>query len=170
MGWKMLTGMRSGRIPPLERRAATEPRVLFMVRLFMPRKSQLPVRRAGLLCLVAGAAAMLIPDPALALRCGTRLVAKGDPQAKVLRYCGEPTSVQTRSIVRSGPTRQRFYDRDTDRLTSRSDEVLFFRRSYVEVIVEEWTYNFGPNRLMRIVKFENGLVADVKQLGYGFHE
>ena len=119
---------------------------------------------------VFASAAMLVSDPAMALRCGTRLVAKGDPQAKVLKFCGEPTSVQTRTIVRSGPTRQRFFDSDSDRLTSRSDEVLFYGRSYVEIVVEEWTYNFGPNRLMRIVKFENGLVADVKQLGYGFHE
>ena len=48
--------------------------------------------------------------------------------------------------------------------------MLINDRSYVEVIVEEWTYNFGPRKLMRIIRFENGLVADVKELGYGYRD
>ncbi len=38
-----------------------------------------------------------------------------------------------------------------------------------EVVVEEWTYNFGPRRLMRVIRFENGLVTSIRQLGYGYH-
>ena len=41
-------------------------------------------------------------------------------------------------------------------------------RAYEEVVVEEWTYNFGPRRLMRQVIFENGFVRSIKQLGYGY--
>jgi hypothetical protein len=40
----------------------------------------------------------------------------------------------------------------------------------VEIVIEEWTYNFGPRRLMQLVRFENGFVADMDQLGYGFTE
>jgi len=32
---------------------------------------------------------------------------------------------------------------------------------------EEWTYNFGPRRLMQVVVFENGRLVDVKSAGYG---
>jgi hypothetical protein len=37
-------------------------------------------------------------------------------------------------------------------------------------VVEEWTYNLGPNRMMRVVRFENGIVVEVTHLGYGYHE
>ncbi len=47
-------------------------------------------------------------------------------------------------------------------------ELLIHDRSVVEVLIEEWTYNFGPHKLMRIVRFENGLVAEIDHLGYGY--
>ena len=111
---------------------------------------------------------LLVADPAMALRCGNKLVSKGDPMAKVLRYCGEPVSVQQRSIVRGGVPRTRTFD--GDRLHNRDDELLINDRSYVEIVVEEWTYNFGPRKLMRLIRFENGLVANIKNLRYGYRD
>ena len=113
--------------------------------------------------------ALLAAEPALALRCGNKLVLRGDPMAKVLKYCGEPVSVQQRSIVRRGFPRSRVF-RDRNLRGFDDEELLIHDRSYVEVLVDEWTYNFGPRKLMRIIRFENGLVADVKELGYGFRE
>jgi hypothetical protein len=121
--------------------------------------------------LLAAAATLLLfaAAPALAFRCGNRIVSNGDHYSKVLKICGEPTGVQERVIYREGPTRPRFrvdgpnglqYDR----------EVLRYDRSYVEVLVEEWTYNFGPRRLMQLVRFENGFVVEVDQLGYGYRQ
>jgi len=43
-------------------------------------------------------AALLAAAPAFAFRCQGKLVSDGDPQAKVLRYCGEPVSAQQRTI------------------------------------------------------------------------
>jgi hypothetical protein len=43
-----------------------------------------------------------------------------------------------------------------------------FRGFIEEVVIEEWTFNFGPQHLMRVVRLENGYVADVKTLGYGY--
>lgn len=106
---------------------------------------------------------------ALALRCGNKLVQRGDPMPKVLRICGEPVATQQRSIVRRGVPRSRVF-RDGELRGLSDEELLINDRSYVEVIVEEWTYNFGPRKLMRIVRFENGLVADIKELGYGYRD
>ena len=39
----------------------------------------------------------------------------------------------------------------------------------MEVPVESWVYNFGPNKFMRKVRFENGIVADIETLGYGYN-
>lgn len=115
-------------------------------------------------------AALLVAEPAAALRCGGKLVSDGAPQGKVLRFCGEPESVQVRSVYRAGIPRQRIRHRDEHAgAVQDSAELLIADRAYVEVVVEEWTYNFGPHRLMRVIRFENGLVTSIRQLGYGYH-
>ena len=122
-------------------------------------------QRLLLLCCI-----LLLAEPALAMRCGSRLVSDGAPQAKVLKYCGEPESIQVRTILRAGFPRYRARLGVSDgRSIEYSRELLYADRSYVEVVVEEWTYNFGPHRLMRIVRFENGLVTSVTRLGYGYN-
>jgi len=131
--------------------------------------------RSSVTRLLFAAAVLLLAEPALAFRCKGKLVMEGDPKAKVLRFCGEPVSVQQRTIYRGGIPRQDFDRRislgagDTE-VGESQQELLIHNRSIVEVIVEEWTYNFGPHRLMRVVRFENGLVAEVTRLGYGYLE
>src|SRR5690606_22281593 len=97
-------------------------------------------------------AATMAGAPAHAFRCGTRLVTEGDPKSKVRRYCGEPVDIQTRVIYRTGLTRPRFRVQGPDGMEY-SREILIPDRSYEEVLVEEWTYNFGPRRFMRLVRF-----------------
>jgi len=119
----------------------------------------------------AAALAVLLcmSTPAHAFRCGSRIVSEGDHYSKVLKICGEPAGVQERVIYREGITRPRFRVEGPNGLRY-DQEVVQYERSYVEVLVEEWTYNFGPRRLMQLVRFENGFVTDVDQLGYGFRE
>ncbi|MBL8199431.1 MAG: DUF2845 domain-containing protein [Chromatiales bacterium] len=132
-----------------------------------------PGTRAGLaarpLIAVALSLLALAATPALAFRCGNRIVSEGDHYSKVLKICGEPTGVQERVIYREGVTRPRFRVDGPNGLRY-DEEVLQYDRSYVEVLVEEWTYNFGPSRLMQLVRFENGFVVEVDQLGYGYRE
>lgn len=35
----------------------------------------------------------------------------------------------------------------------------------VEVLVEEWIYNFGSARLRKLLRFENGRLKDIESLG-----
>lgn len=120
-------------------------------------------------------AVLLLAEPALAFRCQGRLISDGDPQPKVLRFCGQPTATQQRLIYRGGVPRAWVNQADTTGSGTvesgrPGDELLIHDRSVVEVLVEEWTYNHGPHRLMRVVRFENGLVVEVTHLGYGYHE
>jgi hypothetical protein len=112
--------------------------------------------------------------PAVAMRCRGKLVDEGDPQVRVLAFCGEPTSMQRRTIYRSGITspwvNRQLNPADPGEPGTQRDELLFADRSVVEVKVEEWIYNFGPNRLMQLVRFEDGLVAAIDRLGYGYPE
>jgi len=104
------------------------------------------------LWLALGTAALLAAAPAHAFRCGTRIITRGDPADKLLRFCGEPVSVQSRVAQRSLVL-------DLGRVLPGVVE---------EVVIEEWTYNLGPHQLMRVVRLENGVVAEVKMLGYGY--
>ena len=36
------------------------------------------------------------------------------------------------------------------------------------VVVEEWTYNLGPNRFTRILTFRNNKLVDIRTGGYGY--
>jgi hypothetical protein len=89
-----------------------------------------------------------------ALRCGNRLLREGDTRAEVRSFCGEPVDVQTRYILRRAYARSGFAYND----------------SAVEVPVETWTFNFGPYKLMRRVRFVDGLIEEIETLGYGYRE
>ena len=97
-----------------------------------------------------------VPASADGLRCGSKLVTTGDPRAKVRQFCGEPTDVQTRSILRRP-------------VFGFGGRVYSYGDGYVEVPVEIWTYNFGPYKLMREIRFVDGRVEDIETLGYGYH-
>lgn len=106
----------------------------------------------GARAVLAVALMLAAMSPAHAFRCGTRIITRGDHADKILKFCGEPISVQTRLTQRGFVSKYGQY----------------YPSLIEEVIVEEWTFNFGPHQLMRIVRLENGLVADVKYLGYGY--
>jgi hypothetical protein len=36
------------------------------------------------------------------------------------------------------------------------------------VRAEDWTYNFGPNRLMQRLRFINGQLHEIDTMGYGY--
>ena len=100
--------------------------------------------------------AIALPASADNMRCGNRLLGNGDPRAKVRQLCGEPADIQTQSILR----------RPTFNFGGR---ILAYGDGYVEVPVEIWTYNFGPYKLMRQVRFVDGIVEEIETLGYGYH-
>jgi hypothetical protein len=91
------------------------------------------------------------------MRCGSRLIGDGATRTTVRELCGEPSDVVTRTILR-----RPYYDVH--------GRIVYFGDGLVEVLVETWTYNFGPYKLMRRVKFVDGLVEEIETLGYGYHE
>jgi hypothetical protein len=91
------------------------------------------------------------------LRCGNKLVVDGDTLDKVRTICGEPTEVSRRDILQ----RPSFV---------RDGRVYYFGNESVLVPVELWTYNFGPNKFMRRLKFVDGRLQEIETLGYGYHD
>jgi len=45
----------------------------------------------------------------------------------------------------------------------------FFGDELMEVPVDIWTYNFGPYKLMRRIRFVDGVVEEIETLGYGYN-
>lgn len=84
------------------------------------------------------------PGPA----CGGRVISIGDTKADILIKCGEPFSKSSHQ----------------EELKERLDDSSSRK---VITIVEEWTYNFGPQRFMRVITFRNGTVVDIRTAGYG---
>jgi hypothetical protein len=96
-------------------------------------------------------------SPAHAFRCGTHLVSEGDTRGAVIAKCGEPTEVDHRSILRAP-------------LVWLHGRPFRVGDALIEVPVELWTYNLGPNKLMQRVRFEDGLVVAIDTLGYGYRD
>jgi len=90
-----------------------------------------------------------------AMRCGSRLISDGDTITAVRDLCGEPSDVQSRSILRRPSYRF-------------NGQYYYYGDAMVEVPVAIWTYNFGPYKHMRRVRFVDGLVDEIETLGYGY--
>jgi len=102
--------------------------------------------------LVALCALLVWPSPSHALRCGTRLVDVGDTREQVRALCGEPTDVSVRVETRS------VHVRVAGGIVTQAASVL----------VETWTLNFGPQRFMKRLTFQDGVVTDIETLGRGY--
>src|SRR5689334_2334244 len=100
---------------------------------------------------------LLACSPAFAFRCGTKLVTKGDTRDQVAAKCGEPTDIVKMSSIYRRPT------------VWANGRPYYLGDDFVEVPVESWVYNLGPNKLMRKIIFEDGIVSDLQTLGYGYN-
>jgi hypothetical protein len=89
------------------------------------------------------AAFTLTPAGADSMRCGQHLVGTGDRMFQVRELCGEP---------------------DIKVLLSSAYTVEFGFLPYDE----EWQYNFGPQNLMRFLRFRNGRLTSIQTGPHGF--
>lgn len=114
--------------------------------------------------LTAALAALLLCDSAHALRCGNKLVKDGMLEVQIKAICGEPVSTRTLGFV------LRYYDPHEDGRGIGGFERYYGYGARHELLVTEMVFNFGPHKLMRIMRFEGGRLASVKTAGYGYRE
>jgi len=102
---------------------------------------------------------LLAASPAFAsMRCGTKIIDSGVTRSEVAAKCGEPAEVVTLRSVFRRP------------VIWTNGRPYFVGEDFIEVPIEAWIYNFGPNKLMRRVVFEAGVVVDIETLGYGYNK
>jgi hypothetical protein len=101
-----------------------------------------------------------------ALRCGQSLVDIGNYREEVIKKCGEPDSIDTHIEIRGSAHRLGGRTR-ADPGTS-----INFGQQYdtqIEVVVDEWIYDFGPRKFQKLLRFENGRLTEVEDLGKGHY-
>lgn len=108
---------------------------------------------------------LLASNPALAFRCGNRIVTEDMHEAEVRRACGAPTTV--RQIGRTLRHINIPIESRHGGWTTRHFPGYGFAQ---EVVVTEYVYNFGPRKLMRRLVFEGGILMSIESLGYGYRE
>ena len=89
-----------------------------------------------------------------AFRCGSRLVQEGDSASEVRARCGEPEQISLSRILRPP-------------VVWRNGHRYRVAGGDIEVPVETWIYNLGPNQFMQQVRLEDGFVVEIATLGYG---
>lgn len=121
--------------------------------------------KTWLLFAVAGLAASLkwsAHASAEQLSCKDRLVKLGSSQYDVSALCGPPDGMQQRSEMR--PVRRQV------RVPCAAGMCLTVIDDAVQVLVEEWVYDFGTQRFLQYLTFEGGTLIRVKAGGYGHKE
>ena len=88
------------------------------------------------------------------LRCGNRIVSIGATPLEVTNICGEPDYVEQWEEGGEGYIYQLF-DYETERY-------LAPRLLKGPVRMERWTYNFGTNKFIRFLTFQNGRLIRIK--------
>lgn len=101
---------------------------------------------------------------AYALRCGGRIVSKGDTPIQVVEKCGQPDHIETREETRLLKDFQYYKPyRAKDRKIS-----PFFATETIQI--EEWIYNLGPTRFMRHLIFMSGRLEKIEIGDKGFYQ
>ena len=92
--------------------------------------------------------------------CRSEEIVEGQSKYRLLASCGEPLTRRTVGYVTA--LRPRYQRRHGGFTTSRGDYP-------VEVFREEWVFNFGANRFLKVVTIEDGAVANVENGDRGFN-
>lgn len=95
------------------------------------------------------------------LRCDSKLVGEGDSTYDVRSKCGPPDAESQR---RERRTISRLVDRPCPNGIGRCAVVV---EDSIEVLIDEWTYDFGTNRFIQYLTFEQGKLIHVKSGSYG---
>ncbi|MBK8816465.1 MAG: DUF2845 domain-containing protein [Methylococcaceae bacterium] len=108
-----------------------------------------------------------------ALRCGHYLVGPGDYKDDVLEKCGPPDSAQSHYETRGRGNRAQinqfnFNQNHINQFNFNQYPNLSYEQGNyheVEVLVEEWKYDFTRGRLRKLLRFENGELKEIIDLG-----
>jgi hypothetical protein len=96
------------------------------------------------------------------MRCQNKIVDPGDTAYEVKALCGPPDDIQQR-------TEERRVVRAVDRpCFSQTGRCAAMEEVTVNVVVDVWTYDFGPQRFIQYLIFEGGRLRHIYSGDYGY--
>lgn len=97
------------------------------------------------------------------LSCEGRIVSSGDSRYEVKAVCGEPDDASQRVEYRTARGRV------AGPCTREGGKIRCSqtREHVVEVVIDEWIYDFGRNRFIEYLTFEQGHLVSVRAGSYG---
>ncbi len=98
----------------------------------------------------------VLPTTALGFRCGRSIINERKSIEYVLEKCGQPSYSQEHTEYR------------VFRYTPSAPYPGIVEERVIPIIIQEWKYNFGPNRFMRYLRFENGILIEIESIGRGY--
>lgn len=131
----------------------------FLPKAMTPRINSLPGISAALIIL------LLMSDSACALRCGSRLVKEGMVESQVIELCGQPESIR-----RLGNVLRPYIVKIPAGKTGHHSTRRVYGGYHQELAVTEMLFNFGPHKLMRVIRFEGGRLTGIETAGYGYRK
>jgi len=90
-----------------------------------------------------------------AMRCGQRIITLGYTKTEVVDRCGDPSAID-----------QRYEEEITSTVVDPLTKQSVLRT--VSILVEEWTYNFGPHSLLYVLLFKENRLVKIDTRGYGY--
>ncbi|WP_394752466.1 DUF2845 domain-containing protein [Crenothrix sp.] len=105
-----------------------------------------------------------------ALKCEHRIVEPGDFKQFVYDLCGEPASasfhVERRQVFNDAHIRQFGFGNNRQFQNNRFNYGQAYGQE-VDILVDEWIYDFGHSRLRQYLRFENDQLKEIRDLGRG---
>ena len=89
----------------------------------------------------------------------------GMHESRVIELCGEPVAIRHLGYV----LRPYILKRPTGAPGSHATRHIY-SGYHEELLVTELTFNFGPRKLMRVIRFEGGLLTSIRTAGYGYRQ
>ena len=114
---------------------------------------------------------LLMSQTVFALRCGPYVINEGMFKEEVYGKCGRATSMSSHIEKRSTGNivqNQQYFGRQGNAFPNSS---FGYGQDYyvvVDVIVDEWIYNFGSSRIQQYLRFENGKLMEIRNLSRGY--
>jgi len=114
---------------------------------------------------------LMVSQTALALRCGSYVINEGMYKGEVYGKCGPATyadsHLETRGYNNNIQNQQNFGGR---KKLYPDSSFSYGQNDYaqIDIVVDEWVYNFGPSRLQQYLRFENGRLVEIRNLERGY--
>jgi hypothetical protein len=104
---------------------------------------------------------------ALGFRCNSYVIDVGMHKMEVMKKCGNPATRDQRVERRRIGAHQSIGNQVPPPVTMQGNRISVVQERDIEIQIEEWVYNFGSQRFMQLLTFEDGRLKQIQDLGYG---